>query len=172
MSTKTGTTISCDGPGGPNDRFGCSATSFGRTEGEARDYAIGWTRSEDGRDFCHYCSEVRANRAELRDLVPGSIRLMRVFDAAEAAGWVRRDGEEEDEAYFSCCGEDVEVDHLIGSPYRATCKKCGTGIVDMFGPVFSGGAVSFADSTKVNTETLESWALRSEVDAAFPETAR
>jgi hypothetical protein len=95
---------------------------------------------------------------------------MTAFDAAEAAGWERRDyDEKEGTAHLFCCGKEVEVDAIIGIPYQARCQQCGTAIADVLGPHFStkGSAVSMPDSDKVDTEDLRTWVLVREYDAAI-----
>lgn len=166
MSEKTGTTIQCDRW---TNKSPCSSRVFEPTPEAAREFAErrGWTREEDGRDFCPRCSEIRANRKPPADLVPDGVRVMEPFDACEAAGFERRDyNEETGEAHFYCCGQEVEYFHFIGVPYGAKCKVCGVQVGSVFSPQFLNGAVAFFDSDKVVTEDPASWVVVAELEAA------
>ena len=162
MSERTGTTINCD-------RTSCDRTEFGATPDDARGNAerFGWTRTDDGRDFCPTCTEIRANRKKASDFVPEGVRLMTPFDAANAAGWERRDYDEESgEAHFYCCGSEVDVSAIIGIPYYAKCETCGTAIGDVLGPSFGKSSVAMADPDKVDTEDPHTWVVVAEYEAA------
>ena len=56
-----------------------------------------------------------------------------------------------------CCGQRVESQSMFGDAYYAECKCCGRFIADISGPHFSGGAVSFLDSDKVDLDTQVRW---------------
>lgn len=156
MSVQTGTTISCD-------RRTCNRTVFSAevelalAEAEAR----GWTITLDGRHFCRSCSEIRANRTKLVDLVPQGVRLMLPFDATAAVGWTRED-RDPDTVFFYCCGTRVKVYDLLGSPYYAECEKCGEAIADVLGPAFEGAGVRMVDPDRVDCEDPVSWYVVSE----------
>jgi len=148
MSEDRGTTIRCD-------RYECNATVFEADAAGARSRAdrLGWTRTECGRDFCRLCTEIRNKRKSPVEIAPEGLRLFEVFDAAEAAGWERRDYDEEaGMAHFFCCGQEVEVASIIGMPYYAKCRECGTAIADIFAPHVGRGSVVMADPDKVDTE--------------------
>lgn len=162
MATHTGTTLSCD-------RMECDATLMVDEHEAVPEQADrrGWTRTDDGRDFCPRCTRIRAERKKPAELVPDGVRLMRAFEAAEAAGWERREYDEETgEAHFYCCGSEVKVESFIGAPYYAICETCETAIADIFGPSFEGGAVAMPDPDKVDVESPHTWALVSELEAA------
>lgn len=166
MSERTGTTISCDRW---IDKNPCGSYVFEDTPEEARAAAErrGYTRTEDGRDYCSVCSEVRASRKSPAELVPEGVRLMEPFDACEAVGFERRDyNEETGEAHFYHCGQEVEYFHFIGVPYGAECKVCGVRVGSVFSPHFSNSTVAFFDSDKVVTEDPASWVVVSELEAA------
>jgi len=161
MSERTGTTISCD-------RYECDSTAYGKAEDEARADARerGWERTEDGRDFCRQCVEIRARRKKVADLVPKGVRLLTPFEAAEAAGFEKRDyDEKEGVAHFYCCGTEVDVSALIGTPYGARCTICANAIADVLGPSFGNGHVAMADPDKVDTEDPRSWVVVKEYEA-------
>jgi hypothetical protein len=166
VSVTTGTTIRCD-------RHDCTRTAFGANADSAAKHAAaaGWTHTDDGRDFCGSCTSIRAARKSVHDLVPEPVRLFEVFDAAEAVGWERRDGEEEGVAHFFCCGEEVAVDSVIGYPYHARCKVCGKAIADAIGPSFGNAWMSMPDPDLVDTEDPATWVIVAEYEehATTPE---
>lgn len=58
-----------------------------------------------------------------------------------------------------CCGQPVNVQSMIGSPYFAECEKCGKWAAAVDGPMFSngGGVVQFLDPDKVDLDTDRRW---------------
>ena len=160
MSERTGTTITCD-------RHSCRDEISRPTAEEAREAAqrAGWTRTEDGRDFCPRCSEIRAQRQKVASLVPPGVRLMTAWDAAEAVGWERREYDE-DAAHFLCCGEAVTVSSLLGIAYYARCGICGKAIANVTGPTFQGSTVSLPDPDKVDLDDPRVWVVVSEYESA------
>lgn len=152
MSEKTGTTIFCNGTN-------CQATVFDVEPSQARASAVvyGWTRHDNGRDFCRDCSAIRTKRKPLRELVDDGTQLYTAFDAAESLGWERRD-EGGTTAHFFCCGAEVEVSSMLGDAYAARCKTCGASIYNVLRPSFGNSWVSFPDPDKVDTEDPLCWA--------------
>ena len=161
MAEKTGTTITCD-------RYGCEWSIHRPTPEEAREYVAGrgWTRTEDGRDFCPDCTMLRAKRKKPRDLVPAGVPVRTVFGAAEAAGWERR--EDGGLSHFFCCGSEVEYHSILGDAYAASCSTCGAAIESVLAPSFGRSSVAFTDSDKVDVEDPECWVVASEYQAATP----
>lgn len=147
MSTFQGFTLICDG-------HECSRTARGSDEADARGAAHGWT-SDGSRDFCRRCSERRAQRKKLSEIVPAGTVLLDLWPACEAAGFVvNREGEKPD---VRCCGVEVETFSMFGDAYAAKCKTCGSYISDVTGPEWGNGSVAFMDSEKVDIETTTRW---------------
>lgn len=118
-----------------------------------------WTTTEDGRDFCLGCSERRAARKKVSEIVPPGTTLYTAFDALEAAGFAKMYETEDGEAHFFCCGKEVETTGFLGSATGAKCSICGTTVVDVTGPSFGRSTVSFADPDKVDTEDPVCWVI-------------
>jgi hypothetical protein len=162
VSATIGATIKCD-------RYVCDRSEFGDTLEQVRDKAVkwGWSRTEDGRDFCPNCTEIRAKRKKPGEFAPAGVKVRRVFDAAEAAGWEKRDHDEATgNAHFFCCEKEVDVDSFLGAAYQAKCSVCGSAIASVLAPAFGRSSVAFLDSDKVDVEDPEHWVVVSEFNAA------
>jgi hypothetical protein len=168
MSERTGTTIRCD-------RYECKQDVFDESPEVARERAaaIGWTKSADGRDFCVGCSSIRAKRTKISDIAPAGVRLFTAFEAAEAAGFERRDYDEATGvAHFYCCGQEIEVSSLLGDAYAGTCKICKAAIADLLGPSIGNHTVGFPDPDRVDVEDPRSWVVVADLPAIEGAPAR
>lgn len=150
MSLFVGAKLSCD-----RERCGWSVTADSEEKARRHAESDGWSRVGGSRDYCPSCTERRAERPKLADLLP-SHTLMAVLNAARAAGFSVRKREEGDDAEVTCCGEPVSVEALIG-PYFAKCKQCGAAIADAAGPSFGSGSVALMDSEKVDFDDGKTW---------------
>lgn len=80
-----------------------------------------------------------------------------LVEALAELGWEHK--EIEGGTSTRCCGQEVEVQNMLGSTYFAQCETCRKFISDVTGPRFSetGGAVSFIDGDKVDLNTDKTW---------------